>query len=127
VLIRDTTPRLTATPVSDDGAQASLRPLFDLYDRTTGTKVTTLRPAEWNVSGVSGQVTTPTLVSGRTYSFHAASEYKYTFGGATSTIGGDVFAPGCYFKVDATAPPKPVITSSVYPPCAATSCAADPE
>ncbi|MFE7580385.1 LamG-like jellyroll fold domain-containing protein [Streptomyces gardneri] len=127
VLIRDTSPRLTATPFSDDGAQASLRPLFDLYDRTTGTKVTTLRPAEWNVSGVDGQVNTPTLVSGHTYSFHAATEYRYTFEGATSTIGGDVFAAGCYFKVDVTAPPKPVVTSTVYPPCGSTKCTTDPE
>ncbi|MFB7586232.1 LamG-like jellyroll fold domain-containing protein [Streptomyces sp. NPDC056169] len=126
-LIRDLTPRLTATPVSDDGAQASLRPSFDLYDHTTGTKVATLKPSEWNVSGVAAEVTTPTLVSGHTYSFYAENEYKYTFNGTTSTMIDGPFGGGCFFKVDVTAPPKPVISSSTYPACGGTSCEGDAE
>ncbi|KAA6220160.1 LamG domain-containing protein [Streptomyces filamentosus] len=126
-LIRDLTPRLTATPVSDEGAQASLRPSFDLYDHTTSTKVATLKPAEWNVSGVAAEVTTPTLVSGHTYSFYAENEYRYTFNGTTSVMNDGPFGGGCFFKVDVTAPPKPVITSSTYPACGGTSCEGDAE
>lgn len=125
-VIRDTTPRLTATPLSDDGANASLRPIFDLYNHTDGTKITTLKPGTWTASGTAGSATTPTLASGKTYRFAAATEYKYTYGGGTYYMTGP-YAPSCYFKVDATAPPKPTVTSSAYPECAGTTCSDSPE
>ncbi|WP_308368690.1 LamG-like jellyroll fold domain-containing protein [Streptomyces sp. ISL-36] len=126
-LIRDATPRLTATPVSDDGAQASLRPVFDLYDRSDNNKKVTLRPAEWKPSGQPGEVTTAALVSGHSYVFYAMSEYRYTFNGITTIMGGGPAHAGCYFKVDATAPPKPTVSSTVYAPCAGTTCESDPQ
>ncbi|MET9378865.1 LamG domain-containing protein [Streptomyces sp. NPDC002992] len=125
-IIRDTTPRLTATPVSDDGGNASLRPNFDLYNYTDGGKVATLKPSTWTASGTAGSMPTPTLVSGKVYRFYATSEYRYTWGGTTHYMTGP-YAAGCYFKVDTTAPPKPTVSSTPYTECAGTDCDASPE
>ncbi|MEU6950063.1 LamG-like jellyroll fold domain-containing protein [Streptomyces sp. NPDC046316] len=130
-LIRDTTPRLTATPVSDDGTKASLRPNFDLYNVTDGGKVGTFKPSTWTASGTAGTVVTPTLLSGKVYRFAATSEYQYTFGGNTHYTTGP-YAASCYFKVDSTAPPKPTVSSSVYTECGGATdpeneCVASPE
>ncbi|MEU3598322.1 LamG domain-containing protein [Streptomyces sp. NPDC006798] len=121
-LIRTRTPRLTATPTSKDGSQASLRPKFDIYNTTTSSpKLHTLTPSTWTGSGTAGSVTTPQLDDGMVYSFWAATEYRYTHRGTTSTMTGPY--TGCYFKIDITAPPQPTITSATYPPCAAEDCA----
>lgn len=125
-LIRTLTPRLTATPTSKDGSQASLRPKFDIYNTTTSSaKLHTLTPSTWTGSGTAGSVTTPALADGNVYSFWATTEYRYTHRGTTSSMTGPY--AGCYFKIDTTRPPEPTVTSTTYPPCAGTDCETSPE
>ncbi|WP_244224090.1 LamG-like jellyroll fold domain-containing protein [Streptomyces tirandamycinicus] len=124
-LIRDNTPRVTATPTSADGSNASLRPNFELYAGSSTTP-TNLSPDTWTVSGHPGSDPTPTLTSGTTYKFRARSQYRYTYNGTTSYLYGP-WSGYCYFKVDTTAPPKPTVTSSEYPQCAGITCDASPE
>ncbi|WP_329539349.1 LamG-like jellyroll fold domain-containing protein [Streptomyces sp. NBC_01358] len=124
-VIRDATPRLTATPIASDGSNAVVRPNFELYTGTTTTPKT-YSPTTWTASGTAGTVLMPTLAEGTAYRFRARTEYKYTYGGATSSISGP-WSNACYFKVDTKGPPMPVVTSTEYPPCAGTSCAGSPE
>ncbi|MFF4741512.1 LamG domain-containing protein [Streptomyces sp. NPDC001268] len=124
-LIRDDTPRVTATPTSADGSNASMRPNFELYAGSSTTPIT-MSPDTWTVSGQPGSDPTPKLVSGTTYKFRAKSQYRYTYGGTTSFLYGP-WSSYCYFKVDTTAPPKPAVTSREYPQCSGTTCDASPE
>ncbi|WP_234334924.1 LamG-like jellyroll fold domain-containing protein [Streptomyces sp. NRRL S-118] len=124
-LIRDTTPRVTATPTSADGSNASLRPNFELYAGSSTTPIN-LSPDTWTASGIAGSDPTPTLTSGTTYKFRARTQYRYTWSGTTSYLYGP-WSSYCYFKVDATAPPQPTVTSVEYPECAGTTCDASPE
>lgn len=124
-LIRDDTPRVTATPTSADGSNASMRPNFELYAGSSTTPIN-LSPDTWTVSGQPGSDPTPKLVSGTTYKFRAKSQYRYTYNGTTSFLYGP-WSSYCYFKVDTTAPPKPTVTSVEYPQCAGTTCDASPE
>jgi hypothetical protein len=126
-VIRDATPRLTATPTSSDGSNAVLRPNFEVYAGSS-TSPTTLKPSAYTASGTAGTVPTATLTSGTTYHFRARTEYKYSYDGTTSYLYGP-WSSNCYFKVDTTGPPKPTITSAnnLYPECAGTTCAASPE
>ncbi|WP_307813131.1 LamG domain-containing protein [Streptomyces sp. N35] len=125
-MIRDTTPRLSATPTSADGSSASLRPNFELY-KGSSTTPTSLKPTTWTGSGTAGTAPTATLAE-ETYHFRARSEYKYTWAGTTSYLYGP-WSSYCYFKVDSKGPPKPTITSvnNQYPECAGTTCAGSPE
>ncbi|MYT09440.1 LamG domain-containing protein [Streptomyces sp. SID5470] len=127
-IIRDTTPRLTATPTSADGSNAVLRPNFELYTGSSTTP-TSLKPSAYTASGTAGTVPTATLTSGTTYHFRARTEYKYTYNGTTGYLYSPWSTASCYFKVDNTGPPKPDITSdnNVYPQCAGTTCATSPE
>ncbi|GAB7105115.1 LamG domain-containing protein [Streptomyces phaeofaciens JCM 4814] len=124
-LIRDTTPRVTATPTSADGANASLRPNFELY-AGSGTTPVNLSPDTWTASGTAGSDPTPTLTSGTTYKFRARTQYRYTWSGTTSYLYGP-WSGYCHFKVDNAAPPRPTVTSTEYPECAGTTCDASPE
>ncbi|MEU6145627.1 LamG-like jellyroll fold domain-containing protein [Streptomyces sp. NPDC047081] len=126
-VIRDATPRLTATPTSSDGSNAVLRPNFELYTGSS-TSPTTLKPSAYTASGTAGTVPTATLKSGTTYHFRARTEYKYSYGGTTGYLYGP-WSSNCYFKVDTDGPPKPTITSvnNQYPECAGTTCAGSPE
>ncbi|WP_307666849.1 LamG domain-containing protein [Streptomyces sp. V2I9] len=126
-IIRDTTPRLTATPTSSDGSKAVLRPNFELYAGSS-TSPTSLKPSTWTASGTAGTMPTATLAENTTYHFRARTEYKYTYGGTTGYLYGP-WSSSCYFKVDSKGPPKPTVTSvnNQYPECAGTSCASSPE
>ncbi|WP_229833780.1 LamG domain-containing protein [Streptomyces xantholiticus] len=124
-LIRDATPRVTATPTSADGANASLRPNFELYAGSSTTP-TNLSPDTWTASGVAGSDPTPTLTSGTTYKFRARTQYRYTWSGTTSYMYGP-WSSYCYFKVDTTVPPQPTVSSVEYPECAGITCDASPE
>ncbi|MGP4046531.1 LamG-like jellyroll fold domain-containing protein [Streptomyces sp. 2A115] len=125
-LIRDTTPRLTATPTSSDASNASLRPNFELY-KGSSTTPTSLKPSTWTDSGTAGTVPTATLDDGATYKFRARTEYKYTYKGATHSLFGP-WSGHCFFKIDSKGPPAPKVTSIVYPECTGTTCdSADPE
>ncbi|MFD0372855.1 LamG-like jellyroll fold domain-containing protein [Streptomyces sp. NPDC127114] len=124
-MIRDTTPRLTATPTSADGANASLRPNFELFD-SANTKIASLSPSTWTASGTAGSVTTAALAEQKTYSFAARTEYRYTYGGTTTSLYGP-WSARCYFRVDSQAPLAPTVTSSPYTECASLECASDPE
>ncbi|WP_461012106.1 LamG-like jellyroll fold domain-containing protein [Streptomyces capparidis] len=125
-VIRDATPRLTATPTSSDASNASLRPNFELY-KGTSTSPTSLKPTTWTASGTAGTAVTSTLEEGATYKFRARTEYRYTYNGATGYLYGP-WSGYCYFKVDSKGPPTPTVTSAVYPECAGTVCdTADPE
>ncbi|MFJ9921772.1 LamG-like jellyroll fold domain-containing protein [Streptomyces rubiginosohelvolus] len=124
--IRDTTPRLTATPTSSDGSKAILRPNFELYAGSS-TSPTSLKPSTWTASGTAGTMPTATLGQ-NTYHFRARTEYKYTYGGTTGYLYGP-WSSYCYFKVDSKGPPKPTVTSvnNQYPECAGTTCTSSPE
>ncbi|MFJ9585492.1 LamG-like jellyroll fold domain-containing protein [Streptomyces acidicola] len=125
-LIRDTTPRLTATPTSSDGSNASLRPNFELY-KGSSTTPTSLKPSTWTDSGTAGTVVTSVLDQNVTYKFRARTEYKYTWKGDTHSLFGP-WSGYCYFKADSTGPPVPKVSSTVYKECAGTTCdTADPE
>ncbi|WP_436954636.1 LamG-like jellyroll fold domain-containing protein [Streptomyces sp. SudanB182_2057] len=126
-VIRDTTPRLTATPTSSDGSQASLRPNFELYAGSSTTP-TSLKPSTWTASGTAGTAVTAGLAQSTTYRFRARTEFKYTYGGTTGYLYGP-WSSSCYFKVDSVGPPKPTITSdkNQYPECAGTTCSGSPE
>lgn len=124
--IRDTTPRLTATPTSSDASNASLRPDFELY-KGTATTATSLKPSTWTDSGTAGTAVTATLDESVTYKYRARTEYKYTWKGDTYSLFGP-WSGYCYFKVDSKGPLVPKVSSTVYKECAGTSCdAADPE
>ncbi|MFE1291738.1 LamG-like jellyroll fold domain-containing protein [Streptomyces sp. NPDC058751] len=122
-VIRDTTPRMSATPSGGDGGNSILRPNFELYDGST--KLTVTQPSAWTGSGTAGTTPTPTLTSTHTYHFRARTEYRYDFNGWHYLTG--PWSSYCYFKVDATAPPKPTVNSVEYPACAGTTCGASPE
>lgn len=124
-LIRDDTPRITGTPTSSDGSNASLRPNFELYAGAS-TSPTNLSPGTWTASGTAGSVPTATLSSGTTYKFRARTQYRYTYGGSTNYVYGP-WSSYCYFKVDAKAPPEPSVSSTEYPECVGTTCDASPE
>ncbi|MGI5482642.1 LamG domain-containing protein [Streptomyces lavendofoliae] len=124
-LIRDTTPRVTGTPTSADGSNASLRPNFELYAGSSTTPAT-LAPSTWTASGTAGSAPTATLTSGTTYKFRARTQYRYTWDGSTGYVYGP-WSGYCYFKVDVSAPPQPTVTSVEYPECAGTTCEASPE
>lgn len=123
--IRDDTPRLTATPISTDGSNASLRPNFELY-KGSSTTPTVLKPSTWTASGTAGTSVTATLSKDTTYKFRARTEYKYTYGGATNYLYGP-WSAYCYFEVDPGGPPQPGVTSTAYPECAGTDCSVDSE
>lgn len=124
--IRDTTPRLTATPTSSDASNASLRPNFELY-RGTATTAASLKPATWTDSGTAGTSATTALDETVAYKYRARTEYKYTWKGATHSLFGP-WSSFCYFKVDSKGPLLPKVSSTVYKECAGTSCdPADPE
>ncbi|MEV8626484.1 LamG domain-containing protein [Streptomyces sp. NPDC051079] len=123
--IRKTTPRLTATPTSTDGSNASLRPNFEVFD-SANTKVAALSPSTWTASGTAGSVTTSALTDGKTYSFAARTEYRYTYGGSMASLYGP-WSARCYFTVDTKQPDPPTVTGSPYTQCAAQSCETDPE
>ncbi|GAB2873298.1 LamG domain-containing protein [Streptomyces deserti] len=125
-LIRDTTPRLTATPTSSDASNASLRPTFELY-KGSSTTPTSLKPSTWTDSGTAGTALTSALTDGATYKFRARTEYRYTWKGDTHSLFGP-WSGYCHFKVDSKGPPAPKVSSTVYKECAGTTCvAADPE
>ncbi|GGR85542.1 hypothetical protein GCM10010236_45270 [Streptomyces eurythermus] len=123
--IRDDTPRLTATPTSSDGSNASLRPNFELY-KGSSTTPTVLKPSTWTGSGTAGTSVTAALSKDTTYKFRARTEYKYTYGGATNYLYGP-WSAYCYFEVDPGGPPQPGVTSVAYPECAGTDCSVDSE
>ncbi|SEP85751.1 Concanavalin A-like lectin/glucanases superfamily protein [Streptomyces radiopugnans] len=124
-VIRDATPRLTATPVSSDGSKAVLRPNFDLY-KGSSTTPTRLYPSTWTASGTAGTAVTATLEQSTMYKFRARAQYKYTYGGSTGYLYGP-WSSYCYFKVDTQGPPAPTVASEEYPECTGTTCEADPE
>lgn len=125
-IIRDTTPRLTATPTSSDASNSSLRPNFELY-KGTSTTPTSLKPSTWTDSGTAGTAQTATLDENVVYKFRARTEYKYAWKGATSSLFGP-WSGYCFFKVDSKGPPVPKVSSTVYKECAGTTCdPADPE
>lgn len=123
--IRDTTPRLTATPTSADGANASLRPNFEVFD-SANTKIASLSPSTWTASGTAGSVTTAALADQKTYSFAARTEYRYTYGGTTTSLYGP-WSARCYFTVDTKQPDPPTVTATPYSECTSENCASDPE
>ncbi|WP_328506437.1 LamG-like jellyroll fold domain-containing protein [Streptomyces sp. NBC_00391] len=124
--IRDTTPRLTATPTSSDASNASLRPNFELYKGSSTTE-TSLKPSTWTDSGTAGTVVTAALDQAVTYKFRARTEYKYTWQGDTHSLFGP-WSSYCHFRVDSKGPPVPKVSSTVYKECGGTVCeAADPE
>jgi hypothetical protein len=125
-LIRDTTPRLTATPTSADASNSALRPEFELYKGNASTP-TSLKPSSWTDSGTAGTVPTATLANDVVYKFRARTEYKYSWKGATHSLFGP-WSSYCHFKVDSKGPPAPKVSSAVYKECTGTTCdAADPE
>ncbi|MFF8862977.1 LamG-like jellyroll fold domain-containing protein [Streptomyces sp. NPDC015139] len=125
-LIRDTTPRLTATPTSSDASNSSLRPNFEL-NRGSSTTPTSLKPSTWTDSGTAGTIATATLDNDVVYKFRARTEYKYTWKGDTASLFGP-WSGYCYFKIDSKGPPAPKVSSTVYKECAGTTCeVADPE
>lgn len=124
-LIRDETPRMTGTPTSSDGSNASLRPNFEVHAGSSTTPAK-LNPSTWTASGTAGSVPTAKLTSGTTYKFRARTQYRYTYSGTTSYLYGP-WSSYCYFKVDVSAPPRPTVTSVEYPECVGTTCEASPE
>lgn len=120
VVIRDTTPRLTAAPKSADGSQSTLRPNFEVYkydpdvaDPLAGSG----SPSAWTASGTAGTWTTPTLTNGQTYWFRARSQYKYSFNGTTGYMYSG-WSTGCWFTIDTLGPVQPDVDSTAYPECA---------
>ncbi|MFH9969877.1 LamG-like jellyroll fold domain-containing protein [Streptomyces mirabilis] len=121
VVIRDTTPRLTAAPKSSDGSQSTLRPNFEVYkydpdvaDPLAGSG----SPSAWTASGTAGTWTTPTLANGQTYWFRARSQYKYSFNGTTGYMYSGWSSSGCWFTIDTSRPVPPDVDSTAYPECA---------
>ncbi|MGW6459706.1 LamG domain-containing protein, partial [Streptomyces sp. NPDC055078] len=123
-VIRDSTPRMTATPTNADGGNSVLRPNFQLLTGSTNMPVT--QPTAWTASGTAGSAPTPVLATGKTYRFHARTEYRYTWAGATHYLYGP-WSPTCYFTVDTSAPPQPTVTSVEFPECAGIVCEASEE
>ncbi|WNM29437.1 LamG-like jellyroll fold domain-containing protein [Streptomyces sp. Li-HN-5-11] len=120
VVIRDTTPTLTAAPKSSDGSQSTLRPNFEVYkydanaaDPSAGSG----SPSAWTASGTAGTWTTPTLTNGQTYWFRARTQYKYSFNGSTGYMYSG-WSPGCWFTIDTSRPVQPDVDSTDYPECA---------
>ncbi|MFD2691348.1 LamG-like jellyroll fold domain-containing protein [Streptomyces phyllanthi] len=125
-VIRDTTPRLTATPTSGDASNSSLRPNFELY-KGTSTSPTSLKPSTWTDSGTAGTAQTAALDQNVVHKFRARTEYKYSWKGDTHSLFGP-WSGYCFFKVDSKGPPMPTVISPLYQECEGTTCeAADPE
>ncbi|MEU7583922.1 LamG-like jellyroll fold domain-containing protein [Streptomyces sp. NPDC041068] len=122
-LIRDVTPRLTATPTSADKSNATLRPNFELYKDGSST-ATVLKPSTWTASGTAGTVVTSSLAENTTYRFRARTEYKYTYGGKTDSLYGP-WSSSCYFRADTHGPAAPTVSSSVYTECVGDTCEGD--
>ncbi|MFE0520789.1 LamG domain-containing protein [Streptomyces sp. NPDC058954] len=120
VVIRDTTPTLTAAPRSADGSQSTLRPNFEVYKydaNATDPKVGSGSPSAWTTSGTAGTWTTSAPTDGQTYWFRARTQYQYTFDGKTGSMYSG-WSAGCWFKIDSTRPVPPDVDSTTYPACA---------
>ncbi|MGW3644689.1 LamG-like jellyroll fold domain-containing protein [Streptomyces sp. NPDC000878] len=119
-VIRDTTPTLAAAPKSADGSQSTLRPNFEVYRydaSATDPSAGSGSPSAYTASGTAGTWTTPALTNGQTYWFRARSQYKYSFDGTTGYMY-SAWSPGCWFRVDTTAPVQPDVDSTTYQECA---------
>ncbi|WP_143120647.1 LamG domain-containing protein [Actinacidiphila alni] len=119
-VIHDVTPTLAAAPKSSDGSQATLRPNFRV--RTPGgVEIANGHPSAWTASGTSGTWTVSGLTDGATYHFQARSEYQYNWSGHSGSMYSE-WSKYCYFTIDTTAPPKPVISPAavkgIYLGCA---------
>lgn len=120
VVIRDTTPTLTAAPKSSDGSQSTLRPNFEVYKYdpdVTDPLAGSGSPSAWTTSGTAGTWTTPTLTNGQTYWFRARSQYKYSFDSTTGYMYSG-WSTGCWFTIDTSRPVQPDVDSTAYPECA---------
>ncbi|MFF3367096.1 LamG-like jellyroll fold domain-containing protein [Streptomyces misionensis] len=120
VVIRDTTPTLTAAPKSADGSQSTLRPNFEVYKYDADAAdplVSSGSPSAWTASGTAGTWTTPTLTNGQTYRFRARTQYKYTFDANTGYMYSG-WSTSCWFKIDTSRPAQPDVDSTTYPECA---------
>ncbi|MER7918758.1 MULTISPECIES: LamG-like jellyroll fold domain-containing protein [unclassified Streptomyces] len=120
VIIRDTTPTLTAAPKSSDGSQSTLRPNFEVYKydpNATDPKIASGSPSAYTTSGTAGTWTTPALTNGQTYWYRARSEYKYSFDGKTGSMYSG-WSTSCYFTIDTSRPVNPDVDSTDYPECA---------
>jgi len=120
VVIRDTTPTLTAAPKSSDGSQSTLRPNFEVYKYdpdVTDPLAGSGSPSAWTTSGKAGTWSTPTLTNGQTYWFRARSQYKYSFDGTTGYMYSG-WSSGCWFRIDTNGPVQPDVDSPNYPECA---------
>ncbi|MEV7750028.1 LamG-like jellyroll fold domain-containing protein [Streptomyces griseofuscus] len=120
VVIRDTTPTLTAAPKSADGSQSTLRPNFEVYKydpNATDPKVASGSPSAYTTSGTAGTWTTPALTNGQTYWYRARSEYKYSFDGKSGSMYSG-WSASCYFTIDTSRPVNPDVDSADYPECA---------
>ncbi|MFF9607867.1 LamG-like jellyroll fold domain-containing protein [Streptomyces sp. NPDC014684] len=119
VVIRDTTPTLTAAPKSSDGSQSTLRPNFEVYKYdpdVTDPLAGSGSPSAYTTSGTAGTWTTPALTNGQTYWFRARTQYKYSFNGTTGYMYSG-WSTGCWFTIDTTRPVQPDVDSTTYQEC----------
>ncbi|MET7457266.1 LamG-like jellyroll fold domain-containing protein [Streptomyces sp. NPDC005574] len=120
VMIRDTTPTLTAAPKSADGSQSTLRPNFEVYKydpNVTDPLAGSGSPSAYTTSGTAGTWTTPKLSNGQTYWFRARTQYKYSFNGSTGSMYSG-WSSACWFTIDTSGPVAPDVDSTDYQECA---------
>ena len=125
--IRSLTPSLSATPMSADTSQATMRPNFEVhrYDPNTADPVVgSGSPSAWTASKTAGTWVSPTLTNGQTYWFRARTQYQYSFDGTTASLY-SAWTPGCWFTIDTSKPLPPSVTSLDYQPCADENSAAE--
>ncbi|MFF5639507.1 LamG-like jellyroll fold domain-containing protein [Streptomyces sp. NPDC012825] len=115
------TPKLTSIVQSPDGAKAQLRALYEVWKADGSQKMF------WAVSPTGGahasdndvtDTTSPTLADNTNYRMRVLTEaYWATDRGASGHLQSP-WSTWCYFRVDKTSPPPPIVTSDdgLYPP-----------
>jgi len=110
-VINDATPKFQATLKDPDGANAELKGHFEVYDGST--LVWSFVNGSEYPSGTTVTATTSTLINGKTYRWRVrVEEYVEE---STDVSAWYPSSGYCYFKVDTTRPPAPVVSSATYP------------
>ncbi|MGW8604485.1 LamG domain-containing protein [Streptomyces sp. NPDC055893] len=122
----DDTPYLTSVVQSPDGSQAQLRALYEVWKADGSQKMF------WAVSPTGGArvaddvaagTTSPTLADNTSYRMRVLTEaYWANDRGASGNLQSP-WSTWCYFRVDKSSPPAPIITSDdgLYPPAASST------
>lgn len=115
-LVGSTTVTLGVRVSSADADSGSLRGVFARADSSAGVT----HPDTSGTTAPNGQTSTLTwnVANGHVYRFRAKVWLVYTYNGQTGYVESGYSPTWCYFKIDTTAPPPPLVTTTAFTECA---------